>query len=413
MASKLNFTDSLFVTETLENGVRIICRRHASRAEYFGAAVNSGSRDEREGHFGLAHFVEHTIFKGTINRRAANIINRMESVGGELNAFTSKEETYVYTVFPNGNIRRAVELIADLVRNSVFPEAEITRERDVVRDEMDSYLDTPSEAVFDDFEDMFFRDSQLGHNILGTRHSLDLFTPEVCRHYLKQTFCGSRLTLFYLGPEDPKTIVGILKRYFADILPGTLPIRIAPNSTQPLNQRRAASSHQANTVIGANIGSVYSANRHAMALLTNILGGPGMNSRLNVALRERRGLVYTVEAGITRFSDCGVLTVYYGCDPDDNDRCHNLVLKEFSKLADKELSTAALESAKKQYLGQLIIASENMEHAAMNMARSMMYFRQAPSLKAVAEGIESVTPIALCEAAQLLRPELCSSLTLG
>lgn len=413
MTAPRDLSETQFVTEVLPNGIQVICRRVATRAEYFGVAVNAGSRDEAEGHFGLAHFVEHTIFKGTGRRRACHIINRMESVGGELNAFTSKEETYVYTIFPNGNLGRAVDLVADLVCNSVFPESELAKERDVVRDEMDSYLDTPSEAVFDDFEDLFFRGSQLGHNILGESASLDRFTPGVCRRYLTDTFCGRRMTVFYLGPEDPRKVLAVIGRHLGAVAPGDLPVRVAPVPVAPMGETRCASSHQANTVIGANVGGMYEADRHAMALLANILGGPGMNSRLNVALRERRGLVYTVEAATTRFTDSGVFTVYYGCDPDDNERCRDLVFRELTRMADTPLRPSALTAARRQYLGQLVIGSENLEQSAMSMARSMMYFGRRPSMQAVASAIEAVTPIALADTAQRLRPDLCSWLTLG
>lgn len=399
--------------DTLANGVRLICRRVATRAEYFGVAANTGSRDEAEGRFGLAHFVEHTIFKGTAKRRACHIINRMESVGGELNAFTSKEETYVYTVFPNGNLRRAAELVADLVENSVFPDKELERERLVVCDEMDSYLDTPAEAVFDDFEDMFFAGSQLGHNILGSRQSVGSFTSEMCREYLSEAFCGKRLTVFYLGPEAPGKVSALVAKCFGVLPEGVLPRRVVPPATDPRRERRHVPSHQANTIIGARVGGIYSPQRHAVALLANILGGPGMNSRLNVALRERRGLVYTVEASTTLYSDCGLFAVYYGCDPEDDDRCRELVLRELAKVAEAPLSVSALEAAKRQYLGQLIVGSENLEQSAMNMARTMMYFHRAPSMEGVVDAIRALTPEAVWQAAAQLRPALCSSLTLG
>ena len=413
MSRNLESTLPLIGTDTLDNGVRVICRQAPTRAEYFGVAVNSGSRDEAPGRFGLAHFVEHTIFKGTAKRRACHIINRMEAVGGELNAFTSKEETYVYTVFPNGSLSRAAELVSDLVRNSVFPEKELERERQVVGDEMDSYLDTPAEAVFDDFEDMFFAGSQLGHNILGSRQALENFTPAMCRHYLGRCFCGSRLTVFYLGPQPPARVAALVNRYFGDMPAGEPAVRLEPAVMAPRIERRDAPSHQANTVIGARIGGVYAPDRHTVALLANILGGPGMNSRLNVALRERRGLVYTVEASTTLYSDCGMFAVYYGCDPADNERCRDLVLGQFQKLAATPLSRPALEAAKRQYIGQLVVGSENLEQSAMTMARTMMYFHRQPSMESVVAAVNAVTSESLAEAAARLRPELCSALTLG
>ena len=254
-------------------------RRHAPLVlEYFGVAVNSGSRDERQGEFGLAHFVEHTIFKGTGRRRACHIINRMESVGGDLNAYTSKEETNVYSVFPRGHLARAIDLIADLLMDSRFPLKEIEREREVVRDEIDSYLDSPSEAVYDDFEDLFFKGSQLGHNILGTDADLDRFTPDVCRDYLTGNFHGGRMVAYYLGPESPARVLAKVSRGFEGMRPsGNQLMRVAPLPSERFDIRRDTDTHQSHTVVGAALPGLGNPQRDAIALVTNILGGPGMN----------------------------------------------------------------------------------------------------------------------------------------
>lgn len=413
MSRILKQQDILYSTFVLPGGMKVICRQLNSHAEYFGVAVNAGSRDENREEWGLAHFVEHTIFKGTHKRRSGHIINRMEAVGGELNAFTSKEETYVYSIFPGGNLSRAAELISDLILNSVFPAHEIDKERAVVEDEIDACLDTPADSVFDDFEDLFFAGSQLGHNILGNSATLRTLGPAECRSWLDRNYTAGRCTVFYVGPEQPAKVLRLIERYFSAIPAGDAPLRIVPEIVAPFRIRREAPSHQANTVVGARIGSLYSHDRFAMGLLVNILGGPGMNSRLNVALRERRGLVYSVEASVAQFTDCGLFTVYYGCDPEDNDRCLSLVLRELERASREPMTERALNAAKKQYLGQLLVASENTEQSGMNAARAMMYRGVAPSAGEISRAVMALTPGDILAAASLLVPEKCSSLTLG
>lgn len=395
-------------------GMRLVCRRVPVVLEYFGVAVNAGSRDEADDRFGLAHFVEHTIFKGTERRRACHIINRMEAVGGELNAFTSKEETNVYSVFPRGNLSRAVELIADLLTDSNFPEAELDREREVVRDEIDSYLDSPAEAVYDDFEDLFFRGSQLGHNILGTDGSIDRFNGKVCRDYLVDNFFGERMTAFYLGPENPDRVYDRVARGFMGMRTCGLSLdRKKPLPVERFDIRRTTDTHQSHTVVGASLPPAGSPLRHAIGLVTNILGGPGMNSRLNVSLRERRGLVYSVEASTTLFSDCGLFNIYFGCDPHDRARCLDLVWRELGRLAGSPLTPRTLAAAKKQYLGQLLVASENLEQVILSSARAVQMTGRVMSRRETEEAIESISAGDILQVAAMLVPEKCSVLSLG
>lgn len=395
-------------------GMRLVCRRAPLVLEYFGVAVNSGSRDEKEGRYGLAHFVEHTIFKGTGRRRACHVINRMEAVGGDLNAFTSKEETNVYSVFPRGNLSRAIDLIADLLTDSRFPSGEIDKEREVVRDEIDSYLDSPSEAVYDDFEDLFFKGSQLGHNILGTDKDLDGFTTEVCRDYLTANFHGERMVAYYLGPEAPSKVFAKVSRGFASMRAGGAALdRRCPAALPCFDIRREIETHQCHTVIGSRLPGLGSDRRDAIALVTNILGGPGMNSRLNIALRERRGLVYTVEASTTMFSDCGLFNIYFGCDPSDRDRCLELVWRELSALADKPLTPRMLAAAKKQYLGQMLVASENLEQIILSTGRALLMTGRVRSRREMEERVGAITPDSVMEVAAMLRPDKCSVLSLG
>lgn len=395
-------------------GMRLICRRASLVLEYFGVAVNSGSRDERPGEFGLAHFVEHTIFKGTTRRRACHIINRMEAVGGDLNAYTSKEETNVYSVFPRGNLSRAVDLIADLLTDSRFPVKEIDREREVVRDEIDSYLDTPAEAVYDDFEDLFFKDSQLGHNILGTDRDIDNFTPEVCRAYLTGNFHGPRMVAYYLGPESPRRVMDKVSRGFSTMRGEGLPLtRVEPQPQPRFDIRRKTDTHQSHTVVGARLPGLGNPYRDAIALVTNVLGGPGMNSRLNISLRERRGLVYTVEASTTMFSDCGLFNIYFGCDPDDRDRCLDLVWRELSSFASSPISPARLAAAKKQYLGQMLVASENLEQMILSTGRGLLMTGRIRSRKEIEEAVMAITPEDVACVAEMICPGRCSVLSLG
>ncbi len=398
---------------TLSNGLRLVCEKLPTRVDCFGVAINAGSRDEASQQYGLAHFVEHTIFKGTQRRRAAHIRNRMEAVGGELNAYTTKEETNVYAIFPHGNVARAVELIADLVCNSVFPPHELERESVVVKEEIDSYQDSPADAVFDDFEDLFFAGSQLGHNILGEAKNLNSFTQDVCRNYITTHYTTGRMVAFYRGSMSPQRVKEMVERHFAP-LPAdvTLTPRVAPASVAPFCQVKNIDSHQAHTVIAARVPSLFSDERHALGLLTNILGGPGMNSRLNTSLREHRGLVYAVDASLSLMSDCGMFAVYFGCDPSDNNRCIDLVHQELQRIATEPLTTRALDAAKKQYLGQLIVSSDNNEQMALNNGRTTLFFGEVMPAQQLKQTILSLTPEQLLAAAAHLTPTLTSALTL-
>ena len=393
--------NNIYTYHTLANGLRIVHRHSKSSVEYCGVAVNVGSRDEKPEHFGLAHFVEHTIFKGTSHRRSWHIINRMEAVGGELNAYTTKEETMLYSVFPAGNLNRAIDLIADLVTSSQFPAAELDKEREVVADEINSYLDSPSEAIYDDFEDLIFKGSSLGHNILGSTDTIATFTSEVCRQYLMRYYTAPNMVFFYMGSERPSKVFKTVEKHFNLLSNQLAPInRIAPAIVEPFDIKRNLDNHQCHTIIGAPIEGMYSPQRYATALLTNILGGPGMNSLLNISLRERRGLVYTVEASSAMFTDCGAMAIYFGCDHDDHNRCRRLVMNQLDSLASKSLTSKQIEAAKKQYLGQLIVASENREQAAITTGRSMLYHNRVASSDEILDRINAIAPEQIRQIAQ-------------
>ena len=393
---------------TLSGGLRVVMHhRPGNVAEHCGVAVRAGSRDESPCHYGLAHFVEHTIFKGTLRRRAWHILNRMERVGGELNAYTTKEETVVYTTYPAGYVERAIDLVADLVENSQFPAAEIDRERQVVADEIDSYLDIPAEGIFDDFDELAFEGTPLAHPILGSRESIDRLTSEVCRRYLHDYYRPDNMVFFYSGPEKPERVIRLAERCFhhraADgSVTASCDTTPVPAQTGPFDTVRETGTHQAHTILGTRIHDMYSPDRYATALLCNLLGGPGMNSLLNVALRERRGLVYTVEASTALMTDTGLFTIYYGCDPEDVERCRRLVTDIIGRLANDSMSQRQLEDARRQYIGQLTLASTNSEQRALNMARSTLLRGSVIPSDVHLEHIRSLTPYDLRRAAACL-----------
>lgn len=391
--------------------MRIVHAARKGEVEYFGVVVDAGSRDEKEHEQGLAHFVEHTIFKGTKKRRSWHIINRMESIGGELNAYTTKEETVIYTVFPRGALNRAAELVSDLICQSVFPESELEKERDVVSDEISSYLDTPSEAIFDDFDENIFAGSSMAHNILGTASNLTGFTPEICRGWLDRHYTPSSMVLFYSGPSSSKRVFEIAGKYFTH-----LSYALAPNSRkQPIVNRPFdivldKGLHQCHTIAGARIPGLLDPLRHAFALLVNMIGGPGMNSLLNFELREKRGLVYTVDASSALYSDCGLLTVYYGCDNEDEKKCRELLCSTLSRLYEN-VTARALERAKKQFIGQLALSRQNFENAAIAAARYTLYHGAAMTPAQIDDKIKSVNIDELRQAVSCILPENLSFLT--
>lgn len=408
--------DTEFRIGCLGNGLKIVCDCKNQPVEYCGLAIRAGARDEREGEEGIAHFVEHTIFKGTTKRRSSHIINRMERVGGELNAYTTKEETYVYAVAPAGNIERATELIADLVINSRFPDQELDKEREVVAEEIDSYLDTPSEAVYDDFEDMIFAGTSLGHNILGTTKTIATFSSESCINFVNRLYLPSNMVFFYSGPVEFDKVVRTVEKHFSAMGVGV----VDHSTTDTYNniasfdvRRNDGDNHQAHNIIGARTLSLFSPDRFALALINNILGGPGMNSRLNIALRERRGLVYTVESSTALYSDTGLLTIYFGCNPDDTSRCKKLVYREMDNIASKKMTESALNQAKRQYLGQMTVASASAEQRIMAIARSTLFRGEPLPSHEVRDQINRLTPDDILRVAALITPARCSSLTLG
>ena len=397
---------------TLPNGLRMVHITAATRVAWCGLAVNAGSRDEREGQHGLAHFVEHTIFKGTEHRRAWHILNRMERVGGELNAYTTKEGTMLYSVFPHQHFARAVDLLADLVQWSVFPQEELDRERDVVLEEAASYRDTPSDAVYDDFEDLLLAGSKLGHNILGKKEDLEKLTREDCMRYLKSLYVPGNMAFFSVGPEKPEKVFRLAERGFGGMTHAMAPRqRMVPVMAEPFKRIIQIGTHQAHTIVGARVPDMNHPLRYALMLLNNILGGPGMNSLLNVELRERRGYVYTVESTLTLLSDCGWLEIYLGCDPDDVRSSLHVIERITSRLSKELLGERKLEAYKKQYCGQLVVAADSTEFLAMRAGRGLLYHGKVATVEDTIARIQAVTPDEVAQVAAYLTADRLSSLT--
>ena len=384
----------------LPNGLRIIHKPTLSKVAYCGFAIDAGTRDEEENEQGMAHFVEHLIFKGTEKRKAWHILNRMENVGGDLNAYTNKEETVVYSAFLTEHLERAMELLGDIVFHSTFPQHEIEKETEVIIDEIQSYEDTPSELIFDDFEDLIFRNHPLGRNILGKPDLLRGFRSEDVLSFTRRYYQPGNMVFFVQGQYDFKKVVRLATKYFSDVpAVNVVSRRVPPPLYVPEQLTIAKDTHQAHVMIGSRGYHAFDDKRTALYLLNNILGGPGMNSRLNVALRERRGLVYTVESNLTSYTDTGAFCIYFGTDLEDMDTCLRLTYKELKRMRDNKMSPSQLAAAKKQLIGQIGVASDNFENNALGMAKAYLHYHKYESSESVFQRIEALTAEQLLEVA--------------
>ena len=397
---------------TLSNGLRIIHEPSSSKVAYCGFAVDAGTRDEAENEQGIAHFVEHLIFKGTRKRKAWHILNRMENVGGDLNAYTNKEETVIYSAFLTEHFGRALELLADIVFHSTFPQNEIEKETEVIIDEIQSYEDTPSELIFDDFEDMIFRNHPLGRNILGRPDLLKKFRSEDAMAFTSRFYQPSNMVFFVLGDFNFQKIVRQVEKLLVDLPLVTVENqRTIPPLYVPEQLVVHKETHQAHVMIGSRGYNAYDDKRTALYLLNNILGGPGMNSRLNVSLRERRGLVYTVESNLTSYTDTGAFCIYFGTDPEDVDTCLKLTYKELKRMRDVKMTSSQLMAAKKQLIGQIGVASDNNENNALGMAKTFLHYNKYESSESVFRRIEALTAEGLLEVAnEMFAEEYLSTL---
>ena len=397
---------------TLPNGLRIIHEPTLSKVSYCGFAIDAGTRDEAENEQGMAHFVEHLIFKGTEKRKAWHILNRMENVGGDLNAYTNKEETVVYAAFLTEHLERALELLGDIVFHSTFPQHEIEKETEVIIDEIQSYEDNPSELIFDDFEDMIFRNHPLGRNILGKPDLLRSFRTEDVLSFTRRFYQPGNMVFFVQGQYDFKKIVRLAEKHLADVPAVTVDNqRVPPPLYVPERLVVSKDTHQAHVMIGSRGYNAYDDKRTALYLLNNILGGPGMNSKLYVSLRERRGLVYNVECNLTSYTDTGAFCIYFGTDIEDMDTCLKLTYKELKRMRDVKMTSSQLAAAKKQLIGQIGVASDNFENNALGMAKTYLHYHKYESSEVVFKRIETLTAEQLMEVAnEMFAEEYLSTL---
>ena len=409
----------IYNTHTLPCGLRIIHLPSQSPVVYCGYAIRAGTRDEEPGDEGLAHFCEHVTFKGTRRHTSMSILNSLESVGGELNAFTSKEHTVFYSAILSDHIQRAVALLTDIVFCSIYPQEELTKETAVICDEIESYNDSPADLIFDDFENIIFSGHPLGHNILGTEGRVRTYTTADAARFTSRHYLPEKAVFFVYGNIDFAKIVKIVEHNMATAL-AERPFRDMPTATteQPKGTPtlsdsgngdtqehgvtivRSRNTHQAHVVTGCKAYSMTDERRLPLWLLTNILGGSGMNARLNVALRERHGLVYTVESTMLTYSDTGLWATYFGCDHHDVKRCQRLMRREMDRLAQRQLSNTQVDKAKKQIKGQIGIAFDNRESLALSFAKSFLHSGHGKDINLLYERIDGITPSQLQDAAQ-------------
>jgi len=397
-------------THTLANGLRIIHLPSAQPVVYCGYAVGAGTRDEELGREeGMAHFCEHITFKGTERRSSMKILGHLESVGGDLNAFTNKEETVYHAAVLKDNIGRAVDLLTDIVFHSTYPQAEIDKEVEVIVDEIESYNDSPAELVYDLFENAVFNGHPLGHNILGTAEKLRRYTTADALRFTRRYYRPDNSVFFAYGDVDFARLVRLLERantVAADEVccdckqsAATLPPYVAQHIEHHMD------THLAHVMVGTRAYDVHDERRIALYLLNNILGGPGMTARLNVSLRERNALVYTVESMAQSYSDTGLWAVYFGCDQKNVNRCLRLIRRELDKVMQRPLSDAQLRAAKRQIRGQIGIACDSRESFALDFAKSYLHYGWKKDVTALCERIDALTAADLQRVAQDLFAE--------
>ena len=452
-------------TYTLDNGLRIIHLPSDSKVVYCGYQINAGTRNEEPGEEGLAHFCEHVTFKGTERRKAWHILNCLESVGGDLNAYTNKEGTVYYSAILKEHIARAVDLLSDIVFHSVYPQAEIDKEVEVICDEIESYNDSPAELIYDEFENILFKGSPLGHNILGTAEQVRAFKTEDALRFTRKLYRPDNAIFFAYGDIDFKKLVKLIQKALgecpkgrelacsADCKSAETPTeeriaektpteeRIAektptkeriteetPSGETPTEEMEAGdanhkvqsskfnvqskvagktivmqkNTHQAHVMIGTQAYDVNDDRRMPLYLLNNMLGGPGMNAKLNLALREHNGLVYTVESTMVSYGDTGTWSIYFGCDEHDVKRCLRLVRKELDKFMQKPLSDAQLKAAKKQIKGQIGVACDNRENFALDFGKSFLHYGWEKNVDRLYEQVDEITATQIQAVAQEL-----------
>ena len=398
-------------THTLANGVRVLHLATDRPVSWVGVAIDAGTRDELPDESGMAHFVEHMLFKGTENRKSYHIISRLENVGGQLDAYTTKEETYLYATVPRQYTERAIELLSDLTLHSIFPDNEIELEREVVLDEIQSYNDSPAELIYDEFEQQLFPTDPIGRNILGTERSLNSFNTNRMMRYVKRNFTPDRMVVFYMGSDKASHLFRRVERHFGEAEGVCQTDRKEPSSYVPSSKTCSRDTFQAHCIIGNRCCSMSAEERLKTVLVNNILGGPSMVSKLNLAVRERNGLCYTIESNTSFYTDTGVWNIYFGCDPDNLKRVYRLCQQQMEILASKPMTDKQLDQAKLQLRGQVLISNENFENIILSTSKSYLHHLPLTTDEEQLEIIEAFTvKDILTQAQQLFNPTQLSTL---
>lgn len=397
-------------TFVLKNGIRIIHQEAKSPVSHFGVLINTGSRDEEANEQGIAHFIEHVIFKGTQKRRAFHILNRIEDVGGELNAYTTKEETAVYATFLSEYYQRSMDLISDILINSTFPTKELVLEKEVVIEEINSYKDNPSELIFDEFEEILFDGHPIARNILGTPELIKTFSKNSILKFMDENYHTDQMVLSSVGNISMTKFIHLAEKFF-----GAIPEKIRTKKRLDLYNYKPETrviqkdTFQAHCIVGNLAPNIFSPKRMQMVLLNNILGGASMNSRLNMVLRERNGMAYNVESGYTGYFDTGEFSVYFGTDKENMEQALRLVNKEFRKIKEQPMGILQLSRAKKQLIGQLAISTENREDLMLSIGKSYLFFDRVDTLETIFKKIEAIGCVEIMEIANEILDEPQSS----
>jgi predicted Zn-dependent peptidase len=388
------------IFHTLNNGIRLVHHKIPGIVAHCGLIINAGSRDETGSEHGIAHFIEHMLFKGTTKRKAYHILSRLEDVGGELNAYTTKEETAIHASFIKEHYGRAVEIISDIAFNSVFPAREIEKEKEVVIEEINSYKDNPAELIFDDFEEQIFLNQPIGRNILGTLETVKSFNQEIISSFISNNYSTSQMVFCSVGNISDEKIIKLFKRYFTEI-----PERILPPKQKkswlykPSSVVRDMDTYQNHCIIGNVAYDLRDKRRMGMFLLNNILGGQGLNSRLNLSLREKNGFAYNVESSYNPYCDTGVFSIYFGTDSHNLDKSISIAESELFKLRTIKLGTIQLSKAKNQIKGYLARGYENHESLMLSLGKSVLVFNKVESIGEVCEKIDNVSSSEIIETA--------------
>ncbi len=362
--------------------------------------INAGTRDEREGEQGVAHFTEHGFFKGTEHRKAYQVNCRLENLGGELNAYTTKEDTTVHATVLRGDFAKAVELLADVVFHSTFPDHELNKEREVILDEINTYRDSPMDAIYDEYEDLIFAGSELGHNILGTPRSLKKIDSQAIHRFRQRTHTTDRMVFASIGNISLARVKEVAERYVGKYAPTKREFeRVAPAVVAPFERVLNKHTHQAHCIVGSRAYALKEAQRLPYALFTNILGGPSANSRLNMSVRERNGLTYNIGASYSALSDCGIATIYFSSEHENAERCREIVAEEIKRLQECALTTRQLAMAKRQFIAQMAIVNETPENYMLGVGKSLLAYGEVDTLEESYRKINAVTASEIMEVA--------------